>query len=235
MHLRNLAISAGLFLIICLLLQPATAIVINGNETDNGTYYYNMGTKLVAAGEFTRAINAFDNALSSNTTMLEMSNGLLYTYQGKAFAQVQLELFADAVDTANKGLSLYPTDAPLWNNKGYALFKLGRYQDAVAAFDHALVIDKGYTMCWNNKGDTLFEMGRYQDAVNAYTTALTTDPGNTYASEGLARAQKKTSEISPVLIVTVIVVIVILGAGGFYLSRKNTNKTAKDNKIGKKR
>ena len=235
MHIRNLVISAGLFLIICLLLQPVTAIVINGNETDDGTYYYNLGTRLVASGEYSRGINAYDTALSSNTTMLGMSDGLLYLYQNKAYAQIQLEMFADTLNTTNEGLSLYQNNAPLWNNKGYALFRLGRYQDAVTAFDQALAIDKTATKVWNNKGDALFELGRYQDAVTAYTTALTNDPENPYATEGLARAQKKAAEISPVMIFTVIALVVILGAVAYYVSRKNTNKTSKETKARKKK
>jgi tetratricopeptide (TPR) repeat protein len=138
-------------------------------------------------------------------------------------------------NTTSEGLIVYQNDARLWDNKGYALFRLGRYQDAVAAFDQALAIDKTSTKYWNHKGDVLFEAGRYQDAVTAYTTALTTDPENPYATEGLARAQKKAAEISPVMIFTMIALVVILGAVAYYVSRKNTGKTSKETKARKKK
>lgn len=224
-----------LCIILFLLLQPVAAITINGTEYDDGTYYYNLGSKLLATGEYLRSINTYNTALSSNTTMLGMSNGLLYLYQNKAYAQIQLEMFADALNTTNEGLALYQNDTRLWDHKGYALFRLGRFQDAVAAFDQALAIDKTSTKVWNNKGDALFELGRYQDAVAAYTTALTTDPGNSNATEGLARAQKKAAEISPVILFTMIALVVILGAVAYYVSRKNTNKPSKETKARKKK
>jgi tetratricopeptide (TPR) repeat protein len=235
MQLRQLIITGGLFVIICIMIQPATAIIINGNETDDGTYYYNLGTRLVAASDFARAINAFDSALSSNTTIIRMSDGLLYTYRNKAYAQIQLEMFTDALNTTNEGLALYQNDAPLWNNKGYAFFKLGRYPEAIAAYDQALAINKDYTKGWINKGDALFEAGRYQEAVAAYTSALATDPGNADATAGLARAQQKASEISPVFFVAAIAAVAIIGGAVYYLIKgKKAGKSQKEKPVGKK-
>jgi tetratricopeptide (TPR) repeat protein len=235
MQLRQLIISGGLFVIICIMIQPATAIIINGNETDDGTYYYNLGARLVAAGDFARAINAYDSALSSNTTIIRMSDGLLYTYRNKAFAQIQLGMFADAADTTNQGLALYPKDAPLWNNKGYSLFKLGRYPEAIAAYDQALAIDTNYTKGWINKGNTLFGAGRYQEAVIAYTSALATDPGNADATAGLARAQQKASEIFPVFVVAAIAAVAIIGGAVYYLIKgKKAGKSQKEKPVRKK-
>ena len=236
MQIRHVVPFGIVCVILCLLMQPVAAITINGTEQDDGTYYYNLGSKLVASGEYSRGINAYDTALSSNTTMLGMSDGLLYLYQNKAYAQIQLGMFADALNTTNEGLARYQNEARLWNNKGYAFFKLGRYQDAVTAFDQALAIDTTSTKVWNNKGDALFELGRYQDAVAAYTTALTTDPGNSYATEGLARAQKKAAEISPIMmIVAVIAIVAIIGTGAYYLSRKKAKGTTPETKIRKKK
>ena len=235
MQLRQLVISVGLFVIICILIQPVTAILINGNETDDGTYYYNLGTRLVAAGDFERAINAYDTALASNTTIIRMSDGLLYAYRNKAFAQIQLGMFADAADTTNQGLALYPRDAPLWNNRGYSLFKLGRYPEAIAAYDQALTIDTNYTKGWINKGDTLFEAGRYREAVVAYTSALATDPGNADATAGLARAQQKAAEISPVFVIAAIAAVAIIVGAVYYLMKgKKAGKSQKEKPAGKK-
>jgi tetratricopeptide (TPR) repeat protein len=221
------------------------AITINGTEHDDGTYYYNLGTKLVASGEYVLGINAYDTALSSNTTMLGMSDGLLYVYINKAYAQVKLEMFSDALNTTTEGLALYQNDARLWNNNGDALFGLGRYQDAVTAYKKALTTDPGNPYAteglarsqkkaaelWNSNGDALFGLGRYQDAVTAYTTALSFDPGNSNATEGLARSQKKAAEISPIMmIVAVIAIVAIIGTGAYYLSRKKAEGTRPETK-----
>jgi tetratricopeptide (TPR) repeat protein len=157
--------------------------------TDAATNYYNIGVRYLAAQDYQRAIGFFDQALASNTSMIQKSDGLLYTYQGKAYAQIQLTQYDNAAGTAEQGLTVYPADPMLWNDKGYALFKLGRYQDAVTAYDSAIGFDQNYTSALINKGQALFLLGKYQEASDTYQRAVATDPGNSEATAGLAQAQ----------------------------------------------
>ena len=238
MQLRQLVISGGLFVIICIMIQPATAIIINGNETDDGTYYYNLGTRFVAAGEFARAINAFNSALASNTTMIQQSDALSYLYRDKAFVLIQLGRFNDAVDTTNQGLSLYPKDVSLWNNKGYALFKLGQYNDAINAYDQALAIEKDtikLSKYWTNKGEALYSAGNYQEAMGAFQKSLQLNPSNTDAAAGLARAQQNVSAISPVLVAAALAAVAVIGGAAYYLRRRQKATLPKEEKPGRKK
>jgi tetratricopeptide (TPR) repeat protein len=214
--------------VVCLLVHPVFA-------TDNATIYYNLGEQYLVTGEYERAINAFDNALASNATMIHLSDGLLYTYRDKAYALIQLGRFNDALETTTQGLGIYPEDAMLWNNKGYAFFNLGRYQDAVSAYDQALATDKDYTKGWINKGDALYESGRYQDAVDSYSQALTTDPGNTEATAGLARAREKASTGSPVVIIAALALVAIAGGAAYYLMKGRSQRGEKEEKTGRKK
>jgi len=160
------------------------------NETaDAATAFYNSGVLLLEEKEYARAIAAFDQALASNTTMIRWSDALLYTYQNKAYALIQLNNYTAAVQTIDQGLAVYENDEKLWYNKGFALFKLGNYQDAITAYDKVLQINNQSVPALNNKGDTYFQMGRYQDAVDSYIRANEIDPGNSYAAAGLAKAQ----------------------------------------------
>ena len=111
-------------------------------------------------------------------------------YRDKAYAQIQLGKYNDAIITLDKGLSRYPNDAMLWNNKGYALYLQGKQQDALMAYTTATSYDGNYTNAYINQGDVLSEMGRYAEAVKAYTRANETDPFNIAASDGLAAARK---------------------------------------------
>jgi tetratricopeptide (TPR) repeat protein len=161
------------------------------NETaDAATAFYNSGVLLLEEKEYARAIAAFDQALASNTTMIRWSDALLYTYQNKAYALIQLSNYTAAVQTIDQGLAVYENDEKLWYNKGFALFKLGNYQDAITAYDKVLQINNQSVPALNNKGDTYFQMGRYQDAVDSYIRANEKDPGNSYASAGLEKAQR---------------------------------------------
>jgi len=176
----------AILLLIAGFVQPVAAAE---NETkDAGTTFYNAGVQLLNSNEYQRAIELFDQALASDTTMIRQSDALLYTYQGKSYALIQLNKYEDATRTVDQGLAIYPKDFMLWNNKGYSLFKLEKNEEALTSYDMAISIDQNYTGALINKGDTLYKMGRFQDAIDAYSKANVTDPGNKAAMDGLEKA-----------------------------------------------
>ena len=125
-------ILAILLLIGCFVQPVASAVTVSANTTakDNATGYYNSGDLLVAQGNYKDAITLFDLALASNTSMIKKSDGLLYLYRDKAYAQIQLTSYDDALATIETGHAQYPKDKMLWNNKGYALSQLGVTNEA---------------------------------------------------------------------------------------------------------
>ena len=178
----------AILLLIVSFVQPVLAAE---NETgDAATAFYNSGEMFLQSKEYARAIQAFDQALASDITMINQSDALLYLYTDKAYALIQLDNFTGAIQTIDQGLARYPKDEMLWYNKGFALFRLGNYQDALNAYDKVLLINNQSVPAFNNRGDTLFQMGRYQDAVDSYLRANVIEPGNTYAAAGLEKAQQ---------------------------------------------
>jgi tetratricopeptide (TPR) repeat protein len=217
-------------------IQPVMAA--ENETTDAATNYYNIGVRYLASQDYQRAIGFFDLALAANTSMIQVSDGLLYTYQGKAYALIQLARYDEAIGTVEEGLVPYPKDPMLWNDKGYALYKLGKNQDAVNAYDTAIGFDQNYTSALINKGQALFQMGRYQDAADAYTRADATDPGNSEAAAGLAQAQTAAGAATQTVLI-IIGVILIVAAGGivWYMKfRKPAEEKAPEKKTrGKKK
>jgi tetratricopeptide (TPR) repeat protein len=195
------------------------------NKTmDAATAFYNTGVLLLEEKEYARAIAAFDQALASNTTMIWWSDALLYTYQDKAYALIQLNNYTAAVQTIDEGLATYENDEKLWYNKGFALFKLGRYQEAINAYDKVLMINNQSVPALNNKGDTYFQMGRYQEAVDSYKRANTIEPNDSYSILGLAKAQNAAAGAAAnqtQAIIIVLTLIVIAGGIIYYLKFRN--------------
>jgi tetratricopeptide (TPR) repeat protein len=214
MKIRHIVYILAILLLIGGFVAP---VVAEENQTpDAGTTLYNAGIKVLNSHEYERAIALFDQALASDTTMIRQSDGLLYTYQGKSYALIQLNRYEEAVQTLDEGLKIYPKDFMLWNNKGYSLYNLGKYGDALKSYDMALSIDQNYTPSLVNKGDTLYKMGRFSDAVVAYSKANVTDPGNKKAMEGLEKAQNAASSEIPVTPIAIIVILVIVAGGIIY-------------------
>jgi tetratricopeptide (TPR) repeat protein len=230
MKIRNIVYILAILLLIGGFVVPVAA---EENQTpDAGTTFYNAGIRLLNGNEYERAIALFDQALASDTTSIRATDALLYTYQGKSYALIQLNRYEDAVKTIDEGMQIYPKDFGLWNNKGYALYNLGKYADALKSYDMALSIDQNFTPSLVNKGDTLYKMGRFTEAVDAYNKALVTDPGNKKAMEGLEKAQEAAKSEIPVTSIAIIVILVIVAGGIIYYLK--FRKPAKENPTEKK-
>lgn len=224
-------ILAILALIACFV-QPVPAA--DEAPKDEATTYYNRAEIALNTNGYESAIELFDKALASNTTMIKMSDALLYTYRDKGYAQIQLKKYDEAIKTFELGLALYPKDHMLWNNKGYANYNLGKYQEALTSYDNALMFEKNYTIALINKGDTHSKMGDYQSAVDAYTKALESDPGNRDATTGLATAQKAAASAIPTtMIVIVILVIIIAGGAIWYIKFRKPDEPKPEEKKSK--
>jgi tetratricopeptide (TPR) repeat protein len=198
-----------------------TKIVTNQTsdlEKDAANSFYNYGVLALTKDNFNSAITYFDQALAENTTMLKKTDALLYLYQNKAYAQIQLEKYNDAVTTLDAGLAVYPGDPLLWNNKGWALQNLKKDQEALAAYDKAVSFDGNYTNALLNQGNLLNKMGKYPEAAAAFTRANETDPFNINASDGLEAAQKGKSAASQTTnIIMVIVLVAAIGIVVWYV------------------
>jgi tetratricopeptide (TPR) repeat protein len=204
-------------------------------EKDEATGHFNSAEQLLVKGDYANAIVLYDQALASNTTMLKKTDAILYLYQDKAYAQIQLAKYTDAIATEDAGLALYPYNAMLWNNKGFALSLLGQSQDALAAYDKSVSFDSNYTTAYINQGNVLSQMGRYTEAVAAYTRANETDPFNVAAADGLTAAKKGESTF----FMTIIGVIVLIAAAGvivWYVKfRKPANPAPEEKKVKNKK
>jgi tetratricopeptide (TPR) repeat protein len=215
MKIGKIVYILAILLLIAGFVPPVVAAAEN-ETSDAGTTYYNAGIKLLNSNEYQRAIDLFDQALASDTTMIRQSDALLYTYQGKSYALIQLNKYTDAIKTIDEGLAIYPKDFMLWNNKGYALFKLENYPDALKSYDSAISFDQNYTGALINKGDTLYKMGRFQDAVDAYSKANVTSPGNKLAMDGLEKAKTAAASEIPLTSIALVVILIIAAFGTIY-------------------
>ncbi len=225
MKFRQIIHILAIFALIACFIPP----VLAADETpkadapkDEATTLYNRAELALNTNDYTYAIELFDQALAANTSMIKMSDALLYTYRDKGYAQIKLKKYDDAIQTFDQGLALYPQDRMLWNNKGYANYNLGKYQDALAAYNNAIKFETNYTIALINKGDTLLKMGDYAAAVDSYSKALETDPGNHDATVGLAAAQDGAASASQttMMVIVALVIIVAIGAVWYIKFRK---------------
>lgn len=185
MKFRQIVAILAILTMVAICVQPVAAEI-----TDEATIYYNNAQQLISNGEYERALEMLDKVLASNTTLLGMGDGLMYTYKDRSGLLTDLGRYEEAVAAADQGITLYRNNSGLWNNKGYAYYKMGKYSEAVDAYDNAIRIDPTYLKGWINKGNALVKAGRGKEAQEAYRKALELDPGNADATAGLEEAKK---------------------------------------------
>jgi tetratricopeptide (TPR) repeat protein len=204
MKIRQIVTILAILVMVAVCIQPVAA-----ETEDAATNYYNIAQQYIAQGQYERAVEYFDKALASNTTLLGMGDGLMYTYKDKSAALTDLGRYDEAITTADAGIAKFPKSAGMWNNKGYAYFKMGKFGEAADAYGKAVQIDPTYLKGWINRGDASMKAGRAGDAVTAYTKALELDPGNADATAGLAEA-KKTADTFNLIIAAILIVAAAL-------------------------
>ncbi len=219
----------AILLLIIVFAQPV--IAVENVTQDAATDFYNTGVLLLEEKEYSRAITAFDNALASNTTMIRQSDALLYTYQNKGYALIQLNNYTAALQTIDEGLEQYGNDEKLWYNKGFVLYTLGRYQEALDSYNTVLRINNQSVPALNNKGDTYFRMGQYQDAIDAYSRVQAIEPNDTYSTAGIARARSAGATANQTtLIILIVVLVVAAGAVIYYVKYRKPEEEKKPEK-----
>ena len=218
-------------LVILILAGSTVAPVMAGTEniTDNATSYYNAAQIAISTGSYESAVNYFNQALASNTTLISKSDTLMYLYKDKTAALTDLSRYDEAIATANAGIALYPNSTGLWNNKGYAQFKAGRNNEAVDSYNRAIALEPDYVKGWINKGFALSAAGRYDEAVTAFNKAISLDPENSDATTGLVKAKEGAAKAIPVT--TIILVVVVIAAAGiavWYVKFRKPEPAAKE-------
>jgi len=189
----------------------------------------------IELGDNSGALETIDLALAIEETDKLWNN--------KGYVLFLLGRYDESLSAYNRAIRITPKYTVALINKGDTLMKLRRYQDAVETYTFAFESDapandltltqKAKT--WKDTGDAYYNLGKYQEAVSAYKGSLAFDPANTDATAGLARAQQKASEISPVFIIAAIAAVAIIGGAVYYLIKgKKAGKSQKEKPVGKK-
>ncbi|OPY36891.1 MAG: lipoprotein NlpI [Methanoregula sp. PtaU1.Bin051] len=131
---------------------------------------FTTGNQLLNAGNYTDAIESFDNAIA-------LEPGYYEAWDAKADALNRNRQYSDALAASDHSLSLNPAYGKGWINRGFILYNLGRYDDEIKAYDKAIAIDPDNADAWFNKGYALAGAGDYDGAIQAFDTVAGINPG----------------------------------------------------------
>ena len=131
--------------------------------------WFNLGLKLVSAGEYDRAIASWDKALTINPNLSE-------AWHNRGSALGRLGDYEEAVKSFQNALKIDPDNYQAWNDRAHALYQLQNWSDAVESWSRAIKIMPGNHLFWYNRGCALEQLGQWSDAIASYEKALEIKP-----------------------------------------------------------
>lgn len=143
--------------------------------------YYNEGNSLIEAGEYEKAINAFDLALNNRDDFAQ-------AWTNKGFAQGKLGRHLEKFSSCVQATDVAPDFAEAWNCRGLARFDLQQYESALEEYNKAISVDPDFYRGWFNKGQVLLKMDRPREAIEATRQVLQIRPDYYLAWTQLCRA-----------------------------------------------
>lgn len=175
---------------------------------DSPEGYSRRGSAEHEAGDYGKAIDSYEKALTLTQGDKELWNNLGYTcfvarqfqkalecldkaiaidplykpaWYNKGYAYHGADLLEEAVDCYSKAIAIDSKDKVLWNNLGNALYNLGKYAESIPKFVEAIEVDPDYEIAWNNIGNALEKMGEYIEAIPFHDRSLEIAPDFDYA------------------------------------------------------
>ena len=131
--------------------------------------WFNLGLKLVSAGEYERAIASWDKALTINANLAE-------AWHNRGSALGRLGNYEEAVKSFQNALKIDPDNYQAWNDRAHALYQLQNWSDAVESWNRAIKIMPGNHLLWYNRGCALEQLGQWSDALSSYEKTLEIKP-----------------------------------------------------------
>jgi tetratricopeptide (TPR) repeat protein len=104
----------------------------------------------------------------------------------------------EALKAYERGASLKPDDADLWNSVGFVLTKLDRIDEAISAFQHVLKLSPRHMLAAHICATLLFETKRFDEAVSYYDVCAECEPdrADVYRDRGVCHSRRSRFELA---------------------------------------
>jgi tetratricopeptide (TPR) repeat protein len=136
---------------------------------DSADARYDLGNVLLGEGNYTRAVEQFNQAISMDGTKANYHNNLGYAKQLQGYRD-------EAITEYKKALTLDPYYATARFNLASALMSADKLAEAEQQFKVVLAEDPTYAKAFLNLGIMYYRSGKYQQAQDAWTHYLQMNP-----------------------------------------------------------
>lgn len=183
-------------------LQRAVATIQDFDPPETAEDHFSQGNAFYAAGDFERALAAYDRALElspNHPDVLHNRGFILHTLRRydealtdfnravelssddptilslRAITLADLKRYDEALTDYNRCLQLRPDHPRTLSNRGYALMKLGRHDEALADFNRSLELRPDYPRTIYNRACAFSLMRRLKESLSDLKVAVSRD------------------------------------------------------------
>jgi CHAT domain-containing protein/tetratricopeptide (TPR) repeat protein len=146
------------------------------SEVSQADQYLNSGKQCLEFGNYSIALNLFEQSIALNPDLAE-------AWEGKAATLRRLERHEEAIPASEKAIALLinviqvvQNDAEFWLDQSNLQFAAGDFEGAIISCDKAVKVQPNYHEAWNNRGVALENLGCYEDAITSYSQAIKFKP-----------------------------------------------------------
>lgn len=150
-------------------LQTAVATIQDLDPPKTAEDHLSQGNAFYAAGDFERALAAYDRALElspNQTDVLHNRGFILYT----------LRRYDEALTDFNRAVELSSDDPTILSLRAITLADLKRYDEALADYNRCLQLRPDHPRTLSNRGHALIELGRHDEALADFNRSLQLRP-----------------------------------------------------------
>src|SRR5881628_3640501 len=146
--------------------------------------YLELGNKFADAGDFDRAIGAYNIALQFAPDFVPAFFHRALAYEARGYALKAIADYTSALEIVPGLTTAY--------NRGNLLLNEGDLDGALSDFNKAVESDPRYVMAYNNRGIAKIAKGDQDGAMADFNEAIKIDPHHpeAYVNRGLLRLQQ---------------------------------------------
>ncbi|PKD43319.1 tetratricopeptide repeat protein [Rhodohalobacter barkolensis] len=156
-------------------LDRATALPAQRNF--RSVIYGTLGDVQQELDEWSSAVDAYNMALRLDPNNHNALNNYAY------FLSVRGERLADALEMAEKAISIEPENAAYLDTIGWIHFNLGNYDEAKTYIERAIDTGDAGAEVYEHLGDVFRELGDMEQAKSWWAKALEMEPARDYLKE----------------------------------------------------
>lgn len=150
--------------------------------------YESLGWKYKHAGEYKKAIRAFDKAIAHHQKTY-------FALHGKGECLLQTGDYTSALDCFKKAINIDKNHPWAYHGAGRAYHFLKQYDVALAHYNKSISLNKNNTVAWHWKGRTLIQLGMLDDAEKALRTAMNNTIGRKNSDAQIARINQDLARV----------------------------------------